>query len=298
LSLGPSRFRSAHRVVVWVFASSSGPPCRGWAVRVFVEPAVSSLGPPYHGCAVRVVVGPIEPWLGPSPPCRGWALGVAVEPPVSLLGPSRRRWAIRIVVGHSCRGLGRPVILRLLALSLGLPCGRVAPRVFVSPAVSSFPHSWCGVACLVVVQPFPAVRIVVTSALEVSGGEERGKSKNELRQKSWPVLVTHWLGLPLPGSPLWLLLPLPIFLLFTGPHPSEEGRGTAGLSSMVGSEVERQGGEGGGEEKINHFDAVDVQFKLRSPAQKSCSILAYRTSIYFLNCTILVVYYVASHPKF
>ena len=49
------------------------------------------------------------------------------------------------------------------------------------------------------------------------------------RATSWPVLVTHWLGLPLPGSPLWLLHPLPKFLLFTGPHPSAEGRGTAGL---------------------------------------------------------------------
>ena len=83
-----------------------------------------------------------------------------------------------------------------------------------------------------------------------------------------------------------------------GPHPSVEGRGTTGLELHGGSKVERQGGEGGGEEKINHFDAVDIQFKLRSHAQKSCSILAYRTSIYFLNCTILVVFYVASHPKF
>ena len=41
--------------------------------------------------------------------------------------------------------------------------------------------------------------------------------------------ATHWLGLPFPGSPLWLLLPLSIFLHFPGPHPSTEGRGTGGL---------------------------------------------------------------------
>jgi len=96
---------------------------------------------------------------------------------------------------------------------------------------------------------------------------DKGKVKeNEPQRKSWLVSRDALPGPPTSWVPLWLLLPLPIFLLFIGPHPSEEGRGTAGLSSMVGRKVGQQGGGGGGEEKINHFDVVDVQFKLRSHA--------------------------------
>jgi len=54
-------------------------------------------------------------------------------------------------------------------------------------------------------------------------------SENEPRQQSWLALVTHRLGFPLHGSPLWLLVPLRVVLNWAGPHPSVKGRGTAGL---------------------------------------------------------------------
>jgi hypothetical protein len=62
-----------------------------------------------------------------------------------------------------------------------------------------------------------------------SVGWERGMGGNELRPKSWFVLVTYHLGLPLPGSPLVFLLPR--FLrraIVSRPHPSGKGRGGRG----------------------------------------------------------------------
>jgi len=102
----------------------------------------------------------------------------------------------------------------------------------------------------VVVQPFLAVGVVLNVGL---GGQwERGgrkKGKNEPRRKSWLILATHCLGLPFPGSPFWLLLPLGVFLHIAGPHPSGDGRGTRDSSSVVGSELGRGGGGGGGGRK-------------------------------------------------
>jgi len=179
--LGPLTSPLGSSVFFGPFASSMSPLCRPLAVRVIVGPYASSLSPAHFRLTRRDALRPLVVSFGPL--ClrlrhrdvlrpfvwlclfcsrSRWAHRAVVGPFTSLLGPSRRRWAIRVVVGHSRRGLGRPVILRLLALSLGLPCSRVAPRVFVSPAVWSFPCSCCGVARLVVVQPFPAVRIVVT----------------------------------------------------------------------------------------------------------------------------------------
>jgi len=70
------------------------------------------------------------------------------------------------------------------------------------------------------------------------GVEEREKGENEPRQKSWPVFVTHLLGLPPPGSPL-VFLPSypPVEPDGTGPHPSGEGRGGCGWKATIWSEL-------------------------------------------------------------
>ena len=80
-------------------------------------------------------------------------------------------------------------------------------------------------------------------------------SENEPR--AWLVLVTHRLGFPLRGSPLWLLVPLHVVLHWAGPHPSVEGRGTMGLQLHGVERGGRRGAGGGGvegrnEPNINH----------------------------------------------
>ena len=219
--------------------TASSPPCRAWVIRVIVRPSVHSLGPPFPRLGFCTVVGATMPWLccslfGPRvvvalfassstlpcrvwadrvvvglfassiPLCRAWAvrgffalsfgpqcrrgaLGVVLEPAFTLLVPSHRGWAIRTVVVHSRRRLARRIILVL------------------GPAL------WSCAVPRVVVQPFPPVRIVVTWELDVSTGKVGEKGENEPRRKSWLVL-THWLGLPLPGSPLSLLVPLCVVL--------------------------------------------------------------------------------------
>ena len=167
--------------MVALFASSSTLPCRVWADRVVVGLFASSI-PLCRAWAVRGFFA-----LSFGPPCRRGALGVVLEPAFTLLVPSHRGWAIRTVVVHSRRRLARRIVLVL------------------GPAL------WSCAVPRVVVQQFPAVRIVVTWELDVSTGKDREKGENEPRRKSWLVL-THWLGLPLPGSPLSLLVPLCVVL--------------------------------------------------------------------------------------
>ena len=65
-------------------------------------------------------------------------------------------------------------------------------------------------------------------------------------------------GLPTWWVPLCLLVPLRVVLQLVGPHPSVEGRGTAGLQLHGGERGGRRGREGGGgvegrnEPNINH----------------------------------------------
>ena len=111
-----------------------------------------------------------------------------------------------------------------------------------------------------------------------------GRGENEPRLLSWLVLVTHRLGLPLHGSPLWLLIPLHVALNLAGPHPSVEGRGTTGLE-LHGGERARWAARWmvvvlkGEMNQTSTIDAVDVRFKLRSHEESSCSILAHSHSI-------------------
>jgi len=222
-----------------------------WPFALALTPAVSSFDPSCCRCAARVVIGPAVRWMGPSrwgwpPLCRPSALRAAAGLFESFFGPPRGRWACATVVGpfallfapavssfgsSCCRWAVRvgvdPAVssfgpsYRGSAVRVGLtpPCRRLARRrrpsafhAVVQPAGSSFFRSCCRVACPVGVHPLHAVRVVLSSGLEVSGGEGRGKGENELRLPSRLVLVTHWLGLPFPGSPLCLLLPLRVVL--------------------------------------------------------------------------------------
>src|SRR4029077_18854115 len=84
-------------------------------------------------------------------------------------------------------------VVGVYAWSLGLIHGRWAVRVVVWSAASSFvsePGSWCA-------------GVVHRDGNREEGGQWwRRKRENGPRQKSWPVFVTHRVGLPLHGSPL------------------------------------------------------------------------------------------------
>ena len=142
----------------------------------------------------------------------------------------------------------------------------------------------------------------------VSWMEQTKEWRNEPRCLSWFVLVMHWVGLPLPGSPL-IYLPLSIspclspspthLPLLSCPHPSGKGRGRCsrvcisecaaflfaptslkrGEGLVSGHLHMDQGGKGkgsgrrmsGGWMNIN-CDGVDVSFKLCSSTKIALDI--------------------------
>jgi hypothetical protein len=195
-----------------------GPVIRRLALRVGIDPRHVVVGPFVLSlrcsCHCGTLVGPFT-----------WVL----TPAVSSFGPSCCCWAVRVDLRPSTRSLGLShccspplchpsaprAVVGLFALALTPPCRRLAhplrPWAFHATG-SSFPRLCCRVARPVAVQPFLTVWVVLTPGLGVSGGEGRGKGGNELRLLSWLILVMHWLGLPFPGSPLWLLLPLHVVL--------------------------------------------------------------------------------------
>ena len=101
---------------------------------------------------------------------------------MSSFGPSRRRWAVRVGVDPAVSRWRwpRPVVIWPAVFVLGPSMRRPARRVVLPPFALS-----CGPTC------YQAVWVVVTSGLGVSGGEGRGKGKNEPRLPSRLVLVTH-----------------------------------------------------------------------------------------------------------
>ena len=148
-----------------------------------------SMAPPRHGLAVRVLLGPFAPLT--SHPCRRLALRVVVEPGEICLAWRVVVWLLVVSFGPLCLRVRYRDVVRSFVLLCGRPCRRSAIPGCCSCRDLGLRGQW-------------------------GQGTKEG-------------LVTHWLGLPLPGSPLWLLLPLSIFLHFPGPHPSTEGRGTSGL---------------------------------------------------------------------
>jgi len=79
------------------------------------------------------------------------------------------------------------------------------------------------------------------------GGRVRGKGENEPRRRSWLVLVTPPAGPPIAWvPPPRSSYPSALSSIERGPHPSVEGRGTAGLELHGGERVRRRGGDGGG----------------------------------------------------
>jgi len=68
---------------------------------------------------------------------------------------------------------------------------------------------------------------------------------------SWPVSVTHHVGLPLPGSPLVFLVPQILCrATMSRPHPSGEGRGERGsllgMLVIVPTSINRREGQAAG----------------------------------------------------
>jgi hypothetical protein len=131
----------------------------------------------------------------------------------------------------------------------------------------------------------------------VSWVDEGEMGKNRPRQMSWPIIMMHYTGLPLHGSPLVFLHPKILRRVRSSrPHPSGKGRGgwgstvcprllgllkirptslmrgegpNSGSSRVVESKwvVREGGGVGGmsGERTNINRDGVDVRLKLRLP---------------------------------
>ena len=142
-----------------------------------------------------------------------------------LFGRLCGRWAHRVVVQPSVWFFDRP-------------CGRAALRIIVVPLAQSLKpprHRW---AVRVFIRPFASLgypprvpglhRRVDVGKRGGQRVEERRKAENGPRRKSWPVFVTHPLGLPLPGSPLVSLLHIP-WSSGISPAHIPLGRGGAGV---------------------------------------------------------------------
>ncbi len=134
----------------------------------------------------------------------------------------------------------------MFGLSLGRLCCPWAVRVVVEPGASSF-----GLPCrpwAVRVVAWPAV-LSFTLGAEVSGGGVRGKGSFSLRT-GW---ASHCLGPPFRSSS-----PFALSCIEQAHIPQWRGGAPRGLSSMVGTDVGRRGGDGGGgvERKINQHQRL------------------------------------------
>jgi hypothetical protein len=226
-----------------------------WALCLSVQPFASSFGPPQ----------PYTSWLGSMR--RGWAFLVVVRHSVSALGPTSRLWTpccwsawllgsplgcstVHMVVRPSVWLFERPcgfsavhVVVGFAMWSCGPPCRRCASRAVVE-------HRHRCWAVHVLVAPFASLgdprRVpgmprhvgVGRSGRQWGGGK---KAKNGPRRKSWPVFVTHQLGLPFPGSPLVFLLHIPWWSEIAPAHIPLE-RGGVGVGGWP--ELGASGGDG------------------------------------------------------
>ena len=166
---------------------------------------------PSLGCALRRWVVPFPvvglcPWLYPTP-----------------LGYALRRWAVPYAVGLyptplGCCALRRwvgPYVLGLCPSPLGYALRRWALSLWHLLSRRGGPSS----------SPlFPEAGIV--GERSSVGWNERRNEENEPRHSSWFVFMTHYVGLPHPGSPL-MFLPSPFLhrANLSRPHPSGKGRG-------------------------------------------------------------------------
>ena len=166
---------------------------------------------PSLGCALRRWVVPYAVGLCPSP-----SLGCA-------LGCTLRRWVMPFVVGLyptplGCCALRRwvgPYVLGLCPSPLGYALRRWALSLWHLLSRRGGPSS----------SPlFPEAGIV--GERSSVGWNERRNEENEPRHSSWFVFMTHYVGLPHPGSPL-MFLPSPFLhrANLSRPHPSGKGRG-------------------------------------------------------------------------
>ena len=203
--------------------TSFSPSYRCWAVCVVVVPAVSSLAPPCRPwarrLARRVVLGPGVSWL--CLPYRRVARRVVVWLAVSSFCPPCPCFSHLVVF---------PVVLRPLALWFGPP----SPPSSVVSAVLSF-------------SPSRLLRMCQTwgwGLVEEGRNGGRAKTSHDESRGSFSVLTvwaSHLLGPPFGSSFPFVFSPI------EGAHiPRERGGAPGASSSVVGSELGRPGGDGGG----------------------------------------------------
>ncbi len=180
-------------------ALRSGPSHHVWALRIAFGPSTSRLGPPHRVCALHIAFVPSTSRLGP--PHRVWALHIAFGPSASRLCPPCRVCALHIVFGPSACCHTRRVEEAGRSTSGSLLHAREVEE---------------GVFDLRLALAREGVRRGVGYAggrrcVGKRGGQWGYGSENDEngpRVSSWPVFVTHCLGLPLPGSPLVILPPI------------------------------------------------------------------------------------------
>jgi hypothetical protein len=189
--------------------------CRRWALPI---------GLCLRRWAMPFVVG-LCPWLYPTPlgyALRRWAVPYAIGLYPTPLGCTLRRWVVPYVVGLystplSCtlRRWVVPYAVGLYPTSLGYALRRWALSLWHLLSRRRGPSSS---------SLFPEAGIV--GERTSVGWNERRNEENEPRHSSWFVFMTHYMGLPHPGSPL-MFLPSPFLhrVNLSRPHPSRKGRG-------------------------------------------------------------------------
>ena len=250
-SLGYAIRRWVLPSVVGLCPSPLGSILRRWAMpfAIGLYPSVVGLYPPSLGCTLRrwvvpSIVGLCPSPLGFCPPSLGYALrrwampfAVGLLPSVvglcpsllgfcpPLLGYALRRWA------SALRCWAMPFAVGLLPSVVGL-CP--SPLGFCPPSLGSTFCRWAlslwhllsrrGGPSLSSLFP-EAEAGLVGERLSV-GWNERRNEENEPRRSLWFVFVTHYMGLPHPGSPLVFFPPLFLHRVnLSRPHPSGKGRG-------------------------------------------------------------------------
>ena len=192
----------------------------------------------------RYVLSTLRPTLGlyPPPPLgstlRCWAMPFAVGFCPPLLGYVLRRWVLSSVVGLCPSPLGctppslgctlrrwaMPFAVGLLPSVVGL-CPPSLGSTFCRWALSLW-HLLSRRGGPSLSSLFPEAEAGLVGERSSVGWNERRNEENEPRRSSWFVFVTHYMGLPHPGSPLVFFPPLFLHRVnLSRPHPFGKGRG-------------------------------------------------------------------------
>ena len=206
----------------WAISSAAigfYPPSLGYAIRRWVLPSVVGLCPSPLGSILRRWAMPFAVGLYPS------VVGLCPSP----LGCTLRRWVVPSVVGLYPPSLGCTLRCWVVPSVVGL-CP--SPLGFCPPSLGSTFCRWAlSLWRLLSRRGGPSLSSLFPEAGLVGerssvGWNERRNEENEPRRSLWFVFVTHYMGLPHPGSPLVFFPPLFLHRVnLSRPHPSGKGRG-------------------------------------------------------------------------